>query len=525
MLVKDINIGTEGSNPSGFIRLGNQTFFIASDYVHGYELWVTDGTESGTSLVKDIYPGLGDGCFNRATITRKASKLQTLGKNVYFFATDGTHGFELWRSDGTEFGTVMVKDIMTGAASSSVDLLLVRAGSYIYFAANDALHGTELWKTDGTDTGTVMLKDIYPGPQSGNPQYFFADSDIIYFAANDKINGYGLWKSNGTEDGTVFIKNVAPSGNLKDSVPYIKLNGQLYFAGVSLGYGTELWKTDGTPDGTTLVKDINPGKADAFPSHFNSLNNHIVFSAITKAQGKEIWQSDGTEAGTSLVKDINAGKEDGNPSKPVVLNNHVYFAASDSANRSQLWISDLTDTGTHILYPARVTPGQQFRNLFADNRWIYFTADSADAGFELWRSDGTTEGTRMLTDICQGPCSSEPSGFYKSDTTLFFSANDGTHGNELWSIGNNITFIQRLTSDQTKDLYLDPLKKELNILRRTGSDVTYIKIFDLHGSELFVQYIKDPNQISSDMLKPGIYILRSYDQHDDAVSFARFIKE
>ena len=525
VLIKDINIGSESSNPSGFVRLGRQTFFIANDYVHGYERWVTDGSELGTTMVKDIYPGLGDGCFNRAAINRKASSPQVLGKNVYFFATDGVHGFELWRSDGTAFGTTMMKDIMPGLGSSSVDLTLVRAGNYIYFAASDASHGIELWKTDGTDTGTVLLKDLFPGPQSGNPLYLFADSDVVYFAANDKVNGYGLWKSNGTEDGTVFLKNVAPSGDLKDSVPYIKFNGELYFGGVTLDNGTELWKTNGTPEGTILIRDINPGKADAFPLYFNMLNNHIVFSAVTKANGKELWQSDGTEAGTTLVKDINPGKEDGNPGKPVVLNNHIYFVASDSAKRSELWMSDLTDTGTHIFYPAKPIPGQHFMNLFADNGWIYFTTDSADMGFELWRSDGTTEGTRMLTDICQGPCSSEPAGFYKSDTTLFFSANDGTHGNELWSIGNNINFIQRITSEQTKDLYLDPLKRELNILRKTGSDITYIKIFDLRGSELYTQYIKDPNQISSDMLKPGIYILRSYDQHDDAVSFARFVKE
>jgi len=524
-LVKDINIGNGNSNPANFIRLGNSTCFIANDELHGYELWITDGTEAGTTRVKDINPGVGDGCFYHGSVFRKISQLQVLGKNVYFFANDGVHGFELWCSDGTDLGTHLVKDIMPGAGSSSTDLSITRAGSYLYFAASDALHGIELWRSDGTDTGTVLLKDLYPGPQSGNPLYLFADSDVVYFAANDKVNGYGLWKTNGTEDGTVFLKNVAPSGGLSDSIPYIKFKGELYFSGVSIDYGTELWKTNGTPDGTVLVKDINPGKAEAFPSHFNVLKDRLVFSAITKQNGKELWQSDGTEAGTGLIKDIYPGKESSDPGQPVVIKDKIYFIASDTINHAELWVSDLSDTGTRVFYPTKPAGNQHFKNLFADNGWMYFTTDSANTGFELWSSDGTAEGTKMLSEICQGTCGSEPCNFYRSDTILFFCAFDDLHGNELWCLGNNITFIQQITTQKASDIYIDPLRRTLNQMRQTGSDIIYIKIFDLSGNELYTQYIKDPNQVSSEKFKSGIYFLRAYDKHNDFVSFARFVKE
>jgi ELWxxDGT repeat protein len=524
-LVKDINIGSGGSNPSHFTRFGNQTCFIANDGEHGYELWITDGTDAGTTLVKDISPGMTDGCFYHASIFNKVSSLQVLGKNIYFFANDGIHGFELWRSDGTELGTTMVKDILPGAASCSVDLSLIRAGNYLYFAASDALHGTEIWKSDGTDTGTILLKDIYPGPQSSNPLYLFADNDTVYFAANDKITGYGLWKTDGTEDGTVFLKNVAPSGDLSDSMPYIKFKGQLYFSGLSLDNGTELWKTDGTPGGTVMVKDINPGKADGSPLHFNILKDRLVFSAITKQNGKELWQSDGTDSGTTLIKDIYPGKEDSDPGTPVVLGDKIYFIASDSAKRTELWVSDLSDTGTHIFYPTQPGVYQHFKNLFGDKDAFYFTTDSANTGFELWRSDGTPGGTKMMHEICNGTCSSEPGNFYKSDTILFFSAYDDLHGNELWSIGSNVTFIDQVVSRADRSLHTDPLRKELDRIRNTGSEITYIKIFDLAGNDLYTQLIKDPNHISSENLKPGIYVLRAYDKLDEAVSFTRFIKE
>ncbi len=523
-LVKDICIGLGGSNPSSFVILGHLTCFIANDGIHGYELWITDGTEAGTTMVKDIDPGPADACYYHGHLSLKPTTLQVLSNKVYFFANDETHGFELWCSDGTDLGTHIVKDIMPGQISSSTDLNLVRAGNYLYFAATDGKHGTELWKTDGTDTGTVMVKDIFAGPQQGNPVYLFADSDVVYFAANDNIHGYGLWKSNGTEDGTIFLKNVAPTGDAGDSIPYIKFNGEIYFSGYNLDNGSELWKTNGTPEGTTLVKDINPGKSDALPLKFCVLKDHFVFSANTKASGKELWQSDGTGPGTTLIKDIRAGKEGSDPEKPVALHDRIYFIASDSVKRPQLWISDLSDTGTHI-FVANKTGIQNFKNLFADTGYIYFTTDSGDTGMELWRSDGTPEGTFMLKEICTGSCGSEPSNFFRNDTTLFFSANDDTHGRELWSIGSNITFIAQITSDNLRNVYIDPLKNKLNQLRQTGNDLVYIKIFDLDGNELYKQFVKDPNQISSDSFKPGIYILRSYDKYDNAVSFVRFVKE
>ena len=81
---------------------------------------------------------------------------------VYFSASDATHGDELWKSDGTSSGTVLVSDIDPGTVSSHPRNLTV-VGNTVFFAANDGTHGIELWKTDGTTAGTVMVKDVLPG--------------------------------------------------------------------------------------------------------------------------------------------------------------------------------------------------------------------------------------------------------------------------------------------------------------------------------------------------------------------------
>jgi ELWxxDGT repeat protein len=81
---------------------------------------------------------------------------------LFFAANDGTRGHELWKSDGTSTGTVLVKDIRPGAFGS-YPYSLTNVGGRLFFIANDGTNGRELWISDGTSTGTVLVKDINQG--------------------------------------------------------------------------------------------------------------------------------------------------------------------------------------------------------------------------------------------------------------------------------------------------------------------------------------------------------------------------
>ena len=108
-MVADINSGAGDSNPMTLTVFDNLMFFTANDGVHGKELWVSDGTAAGTTIVKDINVGLGDGFDSRLVL-----EFFEFENELIFRATDGVHGQELWVSDGTSSGTQMIVDSSPG---------------------------------------------------------------------------------------------------------------------------------------------------------------------------------------------------------------------------------------------------------------------------------------------------------------------------------------------------------------------------------------------------------------------------
>ena len=139
----------------------------------------------------------------------------------------------------------------------------------------------ELWKSDGTAAGTVLVKDISPGSAGSIPNNLTNVNGTLFFAADDGTNGTELWKSDGTAAGTVLVKDIRPSCSGSSYPGYLtNVNGTLFFAADDGTHGRELWKSDGTAAGTVLVKDINPGiGTDSYPTDLTNVNGTLFFTA------------------------------------------------------------------------------------------------------------------------------------------------------------------------------------------------------------------------------------------------------
>ena len=161
--------------PSNLTNVNGTLFFTADDGTNGAELWKSDGTAAGTALVKDIYPGSSRyydywGNWRYVPNSSYPSDLTNVNGTLFFTADDGTNGRELWKSDGTAAGTVLVKDIRPGSTGSDPSYARRTSTGRCSSRPTTARTATELWKSDGTAAGTVLVKDICPGSQRLVPQ-------------------------------------------------------------------------------------------------------------------------------------------------------------------------------------------------------------------------------------------------------------------------------------------------------------------------------------------------------------------
>ncbi|HWS81758.1 MAG TPA: hypothetical protein VN178_12110, partial [Rubrobacter sp.] len=161
-LVEDIYPGETGSEPNWLMDFKGTLLFAANHPRFAEELWRSNGTKPGTRLVKDIDPGplVIKKMENTETGSSAPDSVLRTKKWIYFQANTVKYGEELWKSDGTEWGTKVVKDIVPGQGDSGPEDIVSTGPRTTFFRAWDKKHGEELWKTDGTEKGTTLVKDI-----------------------------------------------------------------------------------------------------------------------------------------------------------------------------------------------------------------------------------------------------------------------------------------------------------------------------------------------------------------------------
>jgi ELWxxDGT repeat protein len=414
--VADIRPGAASSAPGSLTAVGNSLFFAATDGSSGYELWKTDGTT--TSRVADINPGASDS---------SPFPLTAVGNTLFFSASDGSSGYELWKTDGTT--TSRVADIRPGASDSN-PRNLTAVGNTLFFSANDGSSSYELWKTDGTTTSRVA--DIRPGAASSFLSYLTAVGNTLFFKATDGTSGDELWKTDGTATSRVADIRPGASGSVPTNLTAV--GNTLFFSASDGSSGYELWKTNGTT--TSRVADINPGAASSYTSGLTAVGNTLFFSASDGSSGYELWKTDGTT--TSRVADIRPGSFGSNPSNVTAVGNTLFFTANDGSSGEELWKTN----GTTTSRVADINPGaasSYISGLTAVGNTLFFTANDGSSGQELWKTDGTT--TNRVTDINPGSADSSPGKFTAVGNTLFFTARDGTSGRELWALDLSPTSV------------------------------------------------------------------------------------
>jgi ELWxxDGT repeat protein len=505
-LLKEINTGNsnaDSSNPQGFYGYNNMVLFFATDATHGEELWKTDGTSGGTVLVKDINAGSASSTTFKffSSFRQVFDGFHTFNNHVFFNADDGASTGEIWSTDGTTANTILLKDVVHGTSISLVSVILAQnLPDKFIFPVSNITTRSELWESDGTPAGTKLFKSFS----------IVGDHRVPF----------------------VFITNAIDFTTQESTQPLFGGN-KFFFVAATTTEGAELWISDGTLVGTNMVKDINVGTGDGIDVTksitFLYTSASFYFAATDGTKGDELWKTDGTGPGSSMVADINPNAGDANPDLPIYLcNSKIIFAATDGNDPTA---TDLfVVNGSFVALPVKltsftVTPKGndallQWSTQQELNSKSYIIQRSYDGRhFEAIGSVNAAGTTYLVSNYSftdYGILNSErPFVYYRLNTI----DNDGKaafseviplkiKGNNPWSV--------RLLSN--------PVTDYINLMVTDVSGKLQLSVKDVTGKILYTQSLQKVNgQITLPiMLQKGIYILEAENNNERKI--IKFIK-
>jgi len=301
-----------------------------------FELWRSDGTESGTQILLER-PDLN--FFQVVGLTRIA--------NHFYFMAGGLRepGIKVWKSDGTASGTVQLLSFGEDSGLSIADAQdpsFTTAGDEVLFYLGYR-SGMDLWTTNGTAAGTRRIAEIVPDLSNGAETSAMAElGEALYFLVNDRRGPVLLWKTDGTTAGTGIVRNFG-DGTLAltgSSFELVRFADALYFPGGGISWGRELWRTDGTTDGTVSVLDESDSSW-IWPLDLTVAGGKLFMTATDRHHGRELWMSDGTAGGTRFVQDLMPGALASNPQSLTPSGDFLYFSADDGLTGRELWALNL----------------------------------------------------------------------------------------------------------------------------------------------------------------------------------------
>lgn len=568
--LKDVNMNQNSSMNLGFAELNNKVFFPAGyNSLNGVELWSTDGTTANTSLFKDIfhkYSGItnfedsavladkliyngnmGDGTRPFVTdgtiagthiispTAPAGSSYTKAGNYVFYRSSNSINGYEIWKTDGTEANTSMVKDIRVGSGSSISEYpLFMEFNGIFYFKADDGIHGEELWRSDGTAAGTYMVKEINPGSAHAfdgmsniyqnslttlNEKGYAVLNGYMYFAANDGTDS-SIWRTDGTESGTTKAITV-PSSGVYDNRRVV-INGtqnKIFFKtnSINSSYGNNaLWSSDGTQSGTSLVYQTPITGYVQYKK--NIVHNNELYFNVYGNNGKAIMKSDGTVAGTSIV--IENYSDLSTISSLISCGNHVYFTVGGSEFAKELWRTNGTASGTVKLGDLSTAIWENFEycNICIEENLIFKKVSLNEDKIYYVNAGSVNADSYLTTNITNAENFGERgysmyNQFYNLNSKLLFSAAKEYNGYELYTSNSDFDFRSLLSVDDVAAgiqnkvyIYPNPAQNSLNFKSSVNEPVQKATIYDLLGKKIISKDINN-NEMDLSSIPNGIYII------------------
>ncbi|MFN0031720.1 MAG: ELWxxDGT repeat protein [Flavobacteriales bacterium] len=440
-----------------------------SELPHYYRIHESTGVI--TMVEENNYVGLFDGS--------DAHDFVKTSNAFYFIGDHYDYEDEVWATDGTEAGTHLTKDIVTGE-DSSLPKDLTASGDKVYFKATTYLHGEEMWRSDGSDAGTFRLTDINAGTASSNINNMAACNDFVYFTANNN----SIKAINNSTDALVNVGSV--------------LNPMFFHCST---YGNEVNFIANTGNEFSMYSIVQtfPPNLGTWGPVFGGvvgggrLNNpDLGVGAIIGREPFENsgrYDSDGQTVYYSPWGELYSNWAHSGPFM-YALDTVTYFGdAGDDMNI--LGYNTLSDEFFHPFeMPLPSDLESNWNHLVGIGTKLIFPYDYPGAGNELVIYDSQTNTLSLLYDINPGPESSDPTLFYFADGNAYYIADDGVHGREVWK-----TLGTTSTTELLADIWPGTQTSFPKSPRIVGDKIMFTATTIEYGAEPYwINHI--PNEIS-----------------------------
>lgn len=343
------------------------------------------------------------------------------------------------------------------------------------------------WSALPADGQTLrLLRDVNA---RGYPSYVSSMArldDLVVFGAGPTVSGSRLWRTDGTPDATVPIP-ATPSP--RDVRELVRLGDSVLFSAVETGGGRELWRTDGVA--VERLTELGSSSDDARVRFLTATGSVVFFTATVAGFGEELYRTDGTATGTERVADLYPGSFGSQPRELTANGDSLFFTADHPTFGRELWrVEGFADpefvrdvrpgplgSGIDPVFGDPPTDGPE--SLVAYQGLIYFVANDGVSGLEIWRSDGTDVGTERITDLEPGLGSGSPTDLLVTAGDLFFTAANAAVGRELWRLDGTTLTVELVT-----DLLIGPDSPDIDLLHADGA-LAYFVANDGSGFELW----------------------------------------
>lgn len=510
--------GSDSSNPMFLTELNGELYFSArGSNISGIgnELYKSNGTQEGTTLVMNLNPNFSAGSF--------PSNFTVFNGELYFTADDGVHGRELFKTNGTTIS--LVKDIKTGNDSSTSlsdnSLVFHELNGFLYFFAEDINgQGADLWKTDGTSAGTVKVLELNTNEITGKLQYFKKLNTDLYFQLIDSSGHKQIIKYDTVSNVPTTVLNVYPIGNtgfynyltIFDNKLFTFANGRIYYTdGINSNFVTL---------GVTGISSFNK---------FTVFNNQLIFLGNSSTFGnQDIYKCYYSVADSAykveLVYNFNAGGnnflnplvgsivDDGIPYF-TALNNKLYIAAREQTSPNGGLVYQIYETDgitTQVTIPVTHSGSPTSRPIYwitANNNKLYFLMSGDNSPEQLWEANPINGNFTQLSSYT-GPTTQPRQIFTRPlkswNNDVYVEGTTTAEGYELWKFGTGTLGVEEVTLEDKIQIYPNPTQDYVK-LTIENVEVYQIDIFNAVGQQIKLRI--DNKTIYLTSVPAGIYYI------------------